>query len=77
VPGSQAQPGDILVFRGADANAVVHSTVLIGPVVAQNGNYLDYSSRLQSKNGSKPEAQLSLEAIILEYGESYNTYRRS
>jgi hypothetical protein len=37
---------------------------------------LDYATRLQSKNGSKPEANFSLEELILEYGESYNSYRR-
>jgi hypothetical protein len=71
-----ASPGDILVFRGSDGNEVVHSAVLTSPVVAQGRNYLDYSTKLQSKNGSRPEANLTLEAIILEYGESYNTYRR-
>jgi hypothetical protein len=76
VPESQASSGDILVFHGADANEVVHSAVLTSPVIAQGQNYLDYSTRLQSKNGSRPEANLSLEAIILEYGESYNIYRR-
>jgi hypothetical protein len=76
VPESQARPGDILVFQGADANEVVHSAVLTSPVVVQGSNQLDYSTRVQSKNGSKPEANLLLEAIILEYGESYNVYRR-
>jgi hypothetical protein len=76
VPESQARPGDIVVFHGADANDVVHSAIITGPVLAQGNNYLGYSTRLQSKNGSEPEANVTLEAIILEYGESYNTYRR-
>ncbi len=76
VSESQAKPGDILVFRGADANEVVHSAVLTDAVVTQGRTYLDYATRLQSKNGSKPEANLTLEAVILEYGEFYNTYRR-
>lgn len=76
VPESQARPGDILVFRGTEANEVVHSAVLTDPGVAQGRNHLDYSTRAQSKNGSNAEANLTLEAIILEYGESYNTYRR-
>jgi hypothetical protein len=76
VPESQARPGDILVFRGVDANEVVHSAVLTSPVVIPGGSYLAYSSELQSKNGNRPEATLALEAIILEYGESYNVYRR-
>jgi hypothetical protein len=76
VPESQANPGDILVFRGADADEIVHSAILTDPVVARGGNYLDYSTKLQSKNGSRPEANLTLEANILEYGETYNVYRR-
>jgi hypothetical protein len=73
---SEARPGDILVFRGTDANDVVHSAIITSPVIAPGENYLDYSTRVQSKNAIRPEANLSLEAIILEYGESYNTYRR-
>ena len=76
VPENQARPGDILVFRGAAADQVVHSAVLTSPVVVPGRNYLDYSTKLQSKNGSRPEANLTLEAVILEYGESYNIYRR-
>jgi hypothetical protein len=76
VPESEARPGDIVVFRGADANDIVHSAILTDPVVVQGKNHLDYSARLQSKNGNKPEANLTLEAIILEYGEAYNTYQR-
>jgi hypothetical protein len=76
VPESQARAGDILVFRGIDANEVVHTAVLTAPVLAPGGNQLDYSARVQSKNGSKPEANLTLELLILEYGESYDTYRR-
>jgi hypothetical protein len=76
VPEGQAKAGDILVWRGADASDIVHSAVLTDPFVAQDKNYLDYSTRLQSKNGSKPEANLTLEALIVDYGESYNTYRR-
>jgi hypothetical protein len=76
VPESQARSGDILVFHGLDANDVVHSAILTEPIVVEGRNYLDYSTRLQSKNGRKPEANLTLEEIVLEYGESYNTYRR-
>ena len=76
VPEHQTRPGDIVVFRGTDADEVVHSAVLTSPVVAQGQNYLAYSTRVQSKNGVRPEANLTLEAVILAYGESYNTYRR-
>jgi hypothetical protein len=77
VAEGQAIPGDVLVWRGTDANDVVHSAVLTDPVVVQGTDYLDYATRLQSKNGRKPEANLTLEAIIREYGESYNVYRRT
>jgi hypothetical protein len=73
---AQAKAGDILVWRGAGANDVIHSAILIDPVVASGKTFLDYSSRLQSKNGIKPEANLSLEELIFDYGESYNVYRR-
>ncbi len=76
VPESHARAGDILVFRGAEANDVIHSAVHTSAVLAEGGNYLDYASKLQSKNGNRPEASLTLEAIILEYGEGYNVYRR-
>jgi hypothetical protein len=76
VPEAQAKGGDIVVWRGIDRNDVVHSAILTGPVVAAGKNYLDGTSRLQSKNGIRPEASLSLEELLLEYGESYNTYRR-
>ena len=75
VPESQALPGDILVWRGTDANDVVHSAILTDPVVVGGLDYLDYSTKLRSKNGNKPEATLTLEEIILEYGEAYNIYR--
>ena len=76
LPESQARPGDILVWRGLDANDVVHSAIITDPVVAQDKMYLDYSTMLQSKNGGKPERNLILEAIIQDYGESYNAYRK-
>ena len=59
-----------------DRNEVVHSAILTDPVIAAHASYLDYASRLQSKNGIRPEANLTLEELILEYGESYNPYRR-
>jgi hypothetical protein len=76
VPEGQAKAGDIVVWRGIDRNDVVHSAILTGPVVPAGKNHLDYTSRLRSKNGIRPEADVPLEELILEYGESYNTYRR-
>jgi hypothetical protein len=76
VQEAHATAGDVLIWRGIDRNEVVHSAILTGPVVPAGKTYLDYASRLQSKNGMKPEANLTLEELILEYGESYNTYRR-
>ena len=74
----QARPGDILVWRGLGANDVVHSAILTDPVVTPGANYLDYSSRLQTKNGINFETNMSLQKLIEEpegYGESYNVYR--
>jgi hypothetical protein len=71
-----ARAGDILVWRGLGADDVVHSAVLTDPVVAEGKSYLDYGSRLQSKNGIKPEANRTLEELLRDYGESYNMYRR-
>ena len=77
VAEAEARPGDILVWRSLDANDVLHSAILTDPVVLQGQTYLDYSSRLQSKNGiCDPEANLTLEQIIVVYGESYNVFRR-
>jgi hypothetical protein len=71
-----ATAGDILVWRGLDRNEVIHSAILTGPIVPAGKRFLDYASRLQSKNGIRPEANAMLEELLLEYGESYNTYRR-
>jgi hypothetical protein len=79
IPEAHAQAGDILVWRGGGPNEVVHSAILTDPVVAEGTSCLDYSSRLQSKNGFLPEANMTLEELIEGehgYGESYNTYRR-
>jgi hypothetical protein len=75
----EARPGDILVWRGGSAIDVVHSAILTDLVVTPGTNYLDYSSRLQTKNGINPETTLSLQELIEQpggYGESYSVYRR-
>jgi hypothetical protein len=79
IPEGQARAGDILVWRGASANDVIHSAILTNPVLTTGKNYLDYATRLQTKNGITPETNMSLEDLIVEpigYGESYNAYRR-
>lgn len=77
VPEAQAQAGDILVWRGVDANEVEHSAILTGPVLEAGKDYLGYSTRLQTKNGINPETNLALGNLIEDfYGESYNVFRR-
>jgi hypothetical protein len=76
IPEAQAKMADIVVWRGIEPTDVVHSAILTDPVVPVGQNYLDYQSRLQSKNGIRPEAKQSLAELILQYGESYNTYRK-
>ncbi len=75
VPEEQVRAGDLLVWRG-DANEVKHSAVLTGPVIAPGKNHLDDAARLQTKNGIKPEANVSLGELINDYGEAYNTFRK-
>jgi hypothetical protein len=77
-PESNAVVGDILVWRGL-ADETPHSAILTDPVVVAGRNYLDYSSRLRSKNGALPEAILTLGRLAAgpgSYGESYNVFRR-
>jgi hypothetical protein len=45
-------------------------------IVAPGKSYLDETTRLQSKNGMYPEQNLPLQALIRDYGESYNVFRR-
>jgi hypothetical protein len=76
IPEEQAAPGDILVWRGIAPETTPHSAILTEAVVAQGKTYLDYSTRLQTKNGLAPEENRSLKEVIDVYGEAYNTYRR-
>jgi hypothetical protein len=41
---SEAVAGDILVWRGVDANDVIHSAILTDLVVTPGKSYLDYST---------------------------------
>jgi len=76
VPEGASRPGDILVWRGLDANDVIHSAILTTALVTPAKDYLDYGARLHSKNGVEPEADLTLGQLIDLYGESYNTFQR-
>jgi hypothetical protein len=77
VSETQARAGDIVVWRGARADEVTHSAVLMDPLLTPDGDSLDYTARLQTKNGILPEATMSLGQLIENYyGESYQVYRR-
>jgi hypothetical protein len=73
----QARPGDILVWRGPTPETTPHSAVLTDARLDPRQSYLDETAtRLQTKNGLSPEANLSLGQLISIYGESYNVYRK-
>jgi hypothetical protein len=77
-PESEALPGDILVWTGLGEDTP-HSAVLTDPVVRPGLNYLDYSSKVQTKNGRLPEAEMTLERLTgdeFNYGDSFNVFRR-
>ncbi len=77
VPEGEARAGDILVWRGLDADDIQHSAVLTAPVLVAGKAYLDYSTRLQTKNGIDPETNTELGKLVEDlYGESYNVFRR-
>jgi hypothetical protein len=76
VTEAEAKPGDILVWRGIAPDTTPHSAVLTDVVMAPGKSYLDEATRLQSKNGMLPEQNLLLAALIRNYGESYNVFRR-
>jgi hypothetical protein len=76
-PESAAVAGDILIWRGIGGETP-HSAILIDPVVLPGTTFLDYRSLLRSKNGTLPEAILTLEQLVAgpgSYGESYNVFR--
>ncbi len=76
VPEAQAQTGDALVWWDWGSHTAVHSALLTSAAFVEHGWHLDYATRLQSKNGILPEAQVTLEELVLEYGESYQVYRQ-
>jgi hypothetical protein len=77
VPESAVETGDILVWRGLDPNDIIHSAIVTEAARDEGRADLDYSTRLQTKNGFEPETNMTLRQLVDEfYGESYNTYRR-
>jgi hypothetical protein len=77
-PGSDAVAGDILVWKGL-GDDTPHSAILTNPVVQQGSKYLDYTSRVQTKNGRLPETEMTLERLVgdeFAYGDSFNVFRR-
>ena len=75
---ASAVRGDILVWRGL-GNDTPHSAILTEPVVQEGKNYLDYSSKVQTKNGRLPETEMTLERLTgdeFTYGDSFNVFRR-
>jgi hypothetical protein len=75
IPEGQARAGDILVWRGIAPETTPHSAVLTDTIFAPGKSYLDSTARLQTKNGLLPETNMTLEQLIVIYGESYNTHR--
>jgi hypothetical protein len=70
--------GDILVWRGL-GDDTPHSAILTEPVVQQGKNYLDYSSKVQTKNGRLSETEMTLERLTgdeFTYGDSFHVFRR-
>lgn len=76
IPEFEAQPGDILVWRGVPPESTPHSAVLVNPIMAAGATYLADLTKVQTKNGLMAETDLTLEELIAIYSESYNVYRR-
>ena len=56
-----------------------HSAILTEPVVPPGKDYLDYSSKVQTKNGRLPETVMTLERLTgdeFTYGDSFTVFRR-
>ncbi len=77
-PELGAVRGDILVWRGLGEDTP-HSAVLTDPVVHPGKYLLDYSSKVQTKNGRLPETEMTLERLCGDefiYGDSFRVFRR-
>lgn len=76
VPESSTVEGDILVWHDPDGNTP-HSAIVGEPAVLPGSEYLDYASKILTKNGIQPETVMTLEKLITaHYGENYTVYRR-
>jgi hypothetical protein len=77
-PESDAVRGDVLVWSGL-GDDTPHSAILSEPVVQQGKGYLDYSSKVQTKNGRLSETEMSLERLCgdeFSYGDSFDVFHR-
>jgi hypothetical protein len=77
-PESGAVPGDILVWKGL-GDDTPHSAILTEPVVQPGKNYLEDSSKVQTKDGRLPETEMTLERLTgdeFTYGDSFAVFRR-
>ncbi len=77
-PEAAAVRGDILVWKGLDDDTP-HSAILTEPVVRIGKNYLNYSSKIRTKNGRLPETEMTLEQLTgdeFSYGDSFTVFRR-
>ncbi|MBI3823934.1 MAG: hypothetical protein HY289_14795 [Planctomycetes bacterium] len=70
-----ARTGDIVVWVGTGANSTPHSAILTHPLLDRAHQILDEMTRVQSKNGMAPEANLTLAELFEKYGESYIVFR--
>lgn len=76
-PESDAACGDVLVWSGLGQD-MLHSAILIEPVVEPGTKYLHYRSGVRTKNGRLPEAEMTLERLTgdeFNYGDSFGVFR--
>jgi hypothetical protein len=77
-PESAAIQGDILVWHGLGQDTP-HSAILLEPVVRPGKDFLDYSSKVRTKNGRVAETEMTLGRLPADefaYGDSFNVFRR-
>jgi len=78
VPETNAVEGDILVWYDSDGWPT-HSAILLQLEFHPNVGRLDFTTKVQSKNGKQPESTVTLEHLVESrdgYGESYRVHRR-